>query len=67
MTYRGSSWETSLDLGISLPTGQLDTPLMPKFGKVYKAFEHLFNLKRGFDAHVWVVLLLGVAYLAWFT
>jgi hypothetical protein len=49
MAKRGSSWETFLELGIGL----------------LKAFKHLFSLKMGgFNAYVWMVLLLNVAYLA---
>jgi hypothetical protein len=36
-----------LTWGLTYPIGHLDTPPIPKFGKVYKVFEHLFNLKRG--------------------
>jgi hypothetical protein len=46
------------------PIGFLETPPTPKFDKLYNVLEHLFSLKRGFDAHVWVVLLLDVVYLS---
>ena len=45
----------SLTWGLAYPTGHLDTPPIPKFGKVYKVFEHLFNLKRG----IWCTCLGG--------
>jgi hypothetical protein len=33
-------------LGIDLLIGHHDTPPIPKLGKTYKVFEHLFNLGR---------------------
>jgi hypothetical protein len=37
----------SLTWGLTYPIGHHDTPPIPKFGKFYKVFEHLFSLKRG--------------------
>jgi len=53
-----------LTRGLVYVIGHHDTPSILKLGKNYKVFEHLFNLKRGFVAHVRVVLELDMAYLA---
>ena len=56
MIYIGSSWETSHDLGIGLPNrAPWHLSHIPKLGKTYKVFEHLFSLKRG----VWCTCLGG--------
>jgi hypothetical protein len=47
------------------PIGCLETTPTPKFENLYNVFEHLFSLKRGFDAYVQTVWLLDVDYSAW--
>jgi hypothetical protein len=50
---------------MTCPIGHHENTPILKFGKLYKVFEHFFYFEKGgFDAHVWVVLLLNVAYLA---
>jgi hypothetical protein len=37
---------------MAYPIGHHDNPPIPKFGKIYKVFEHLFSLKRADLMHM---------------
>jgi hypothetical protein len=49
---KGSSEKHSSTWGLTYPIGYHDTPPIPKFGKVYKVFKDVYNLKGGDLMHL---------------